>query len=502
MDDEDDFFIRKPLSNKPKSKRKAQPLAKVASSSSYTSNGAAQPGSSAPVASSSQSANTAQVVGDSDDEDAVVMATDVDEDDDDAVMSSSDFYASDDSDATAARRAKRAKKKHLKKTTLPRGLQDFDLRKSQEPSSSSSAATFFDARSEGRSTGATSMYGASERTNGKGKVDGAINGKQREASLTPPPDVSPERRAMAVNLVHQTFQIPSSFGGPPLPIANHTASATARVTRSTRNSATPAFGQDIASTSTTTFPPAASRSHGQVDVDADTQLDLAPELALLLPGPENKDKREKARRIIEERRKQRELERARQQAASSQAATSSSQRGSQFARVQSAPQVRLARSSAPKDGNDTDDSVELVENPIRKATTSPGRTRSSATGTQANDAVIVIDDSDDESAPPATRTNGTGANRHSPPPSPPPTEAPAETLSLTLQSKVGSMIVKVTPTTLLSRLVEHFHKEKKVNSKIKVASIRVAFDGDHFKQSQTVGDMGVEDEDQIELTWA
>ncbi len=144
-------------------------------------------------------------------------------------------------------------------------------------------------------------------------------------------------------------------------------------------------------------------------------------------------------------------------------------------------------------------------NPIRKATTSPRRRRSSATnasGTHSTDAVIVIDDSDDESAPSATRPNGTGANGHSPPPSPPPTEAPAETLSLTLQSKVGSLIVKVTPTTLLTRLVEHFHKEKKVDSKIKVASIRVAFDGDHFKQSQTVGDMGVEDEDQIELTWA
>ncbi len=102
------------------------------------------------------------------------------------------------------------------------------------------------------------MDGATERTNGRGKADGAANGKQREASLTPPPDVSPERRAMAVNLVHQTFQIPSSFGIPPLPTANHTASASGRVTRSTRNSATPAFGLDVASTSTTALPPAAS----------------------------------------------------------------------------------------------------------------------------------------------------------------------------------------------------------------------------------------------------
>ncbi|KAF6766819.1 Rad60/SUMO-like domain protein [Kalmanozyma brasiliensis GHG001] len=506
MDDDDvGFFDRRRKPSKPKSKPKEKPLTNLPSSSGAkagsASTSATQGSSSAAVASSSQSAAPAKSPEISYDHyEIFTLGGDKDDNDDEeeTVMSSSDVYNSDDSDAPKTRQPKRRKHKHV--TNLSGwALEAINRHASQEPSSSSSATTFFDARSELNSTGGTSTD--LEKAGSTKQANGVPSGRKREDSLTPPPQVSPEKKAMALDLVDRTmgskFKLSTSAVAAG-PSSTNAASASNRVTRSTRSSATPAFGQDPAPISTQGPSSAIAGAEAPDDVDAANEVDFCPELARLLPGEKNRRIREQAKARLEEKRKQQELERTRQQAAS-QASASSSQRGAQFARVQSAPQARIAEAIEVNDGNDTDNSVELVGRPIRRASASPRRSRSSG---QAHDAVIVIDDSDDEPAPSATvsRPNGTNAKRTSP--SPPPAETPGETLSLTIQSKAGSLVVNVTPTTLLSRLVQHFHEKKELGDSVKVDSIKISFDGEPVKQSQTVGDMGVEDEDQIDFSWS
>lgn len=114
---------------------------------------------------------------------------------------------------------------------------------------------------------------------------------------------------------------------------------------------------------------------------------------------------------------------------------------------------------------------------------------------------IIIDDSDDDptpSNPTMARTNTSHRTSASPPAC-----NPTETLSLTLQSKLGSMAVTVTPTTLLSRIIEHFHHTKLTNhASVHPHAIKISFDGFAYTPNQTVQDMDVEDGDQIELSWS
>ncbi|TKY90713.1 hypothetical protein EX895_000711 [Sporisorium graminicola] len=529
MDDDVDFFTRKPMANRFKSKQKAKLLSKAAAS---TSNGITQRTASTAAASSSQYAASAQQVGDVDSPDVAVdvdVLEDEDEDEDgdeNAALSNSDAdIPSDDSDASAKRRAKRRKKRHAK--TLPAwASQGNHVRPSQEPSSSSSSAVFLDAET-GTDGNTSSRLGPDKRAatgSTSANANGSGNGRARGVSLTPPPPISPEKLYLAHELVNRTMA--SKFGtstasattwassAPALSSSNDSASGPRRATRRMRNSATPSFGQDVAAagSSTVLSPTAATRDDD--DDDANGQVHWDPDLARLMRGENARHIREQARREQQEReekRKQRELERIRQQPSSLPG--SSSQRSTHFGRTQSAPQTTIqARSSAANGGNESDDSVEFVARPGRKASTPPCRTRSNtntragaATQTAAapkNDAIVVIDsDSDDDQE--SSKGNGTtaGAAAHDPSPSSPPAiEAAGETLALSLQSKVGSISVTVTPTTLLCRIIQHFH-DKKLDSSVKVESMRIMFDGFAYKPDQTVGDMDVEDGDQIELSW-
>ncbi|KAJ9476697.1 Epsin-1 [Pseudozyma hubeiensis] len=528
MDDEVDFFTRKPLSGRSKLKSKARPLAKVASTSSVklttSSNDiAAHPTSSASptVGSSSQSATTAPLhVANSDDEGTTITIMDTmeeeDDDDEQTIMYSSDVdIASDDSHASEKRRAKRRKKKHVK--TLPAwASQGVFRRPSQDPSSSMSDPSSFDARSgltgddvkatQSSSSGRT----ASNATPQKGKAK--ANGRQRGVSLTPPPAPSPEKLKMARELVNTT--IAKKFGNSnpsaaassnSVALSSSNDSSSRRVTRNTRSSATPAFGQDIPSNTSSVLSPGSSKHvDDDDDVDMNGSIHWDPDLARLMRGENAKHIREQARREQQERderRRQREQERQRQQPASSQRSTQSG------SRTQSAPQLPTTAAKVAANGvNDSDDEVQFVPRPPRKlSSSSPRRTRSSTT-TASNVDAIVIQDSDDEDPTP-TKPNGTspsaaaGASRDSSSPSP--SAPPAgETLSLTLQSKLGSMPVTVTPTTLLSRIISHFHTTKLSTSNVPPTAVKITFDGFAYKPTQTVQDMDVEDGDQVELTWS
>ncbi|CDS02054.1 hypothetical protein [Sporisorium scitamineum] len=489
MDDDFDFFTRKPSASRSKSKAKLKAPPKVANGSA--SNGITQPISSATAASTSQSAATVQLVGD---EDGPAVATNVDalEDDDDEdvdiMLSSSDEdYPSDYSSASTRRKAKRRKKRHAK--TLPAwASQGIYRRPSQEPSSLSSNSAFLDAPSG--SAVKTSQLGSdmtADTDSPSSEANGTANGRARRVSLTPPPPPSPEKLYRARQLVNRTIASKfcsstassttrSASSVPALSSSNDSASGSRRVLRSTRNSATPAFGRDVA---------VAGRSTNAKHI---------------------REKARREQREREEKRKQPELERIRQQPSSLPG--SSSPRSAQFGRTQSAPQTRA---SAANDRNESDDSVEYVARPARKASMSPHRTRSSTTTTSTaaaashsnnNGAILIIDDDLDEDGQASSKPNGSAAaSTYEPSPSPPPAqEAAGETLALTLQSRLGSIPVTVTPTTLLSRIIQHFH-EKKLDSSVKVESVRVMFDGFAYKPDQTVGDMDVEDGDQIELSW-
>ncbi|GAC93312.1 epsin-1 [Pseudozyma hubeiensis SY62] len=527
MDDEVDFFTRKPLPGRSKLKSKARPLAKVASTSSVklttiSNDFIAHPASSASptVVSSSQSATTAPLhIDNSDDEGTTITIMDTMEEDDDddeqTIMYSSDVdIASDDSHASEKRRAKRRKKKHVK--TLPAwASQGVFRRPSQDPSSSLSDPSSFDVRSDltgddVKSTQATSSGKmASNATPQKDKAKS--NGRQRGVSLTPPPAPSPEKLKMARELVNTT--IAKKFGNPNPSAATASSSAalsssndssSRRVTRSTRSSATPAFGQDVPSNNSSTLSPGSSKHVDEDDVDTNGSIHWDPDLARLMRGENAKHIREQARREQQERderRKQREQERQRQQPASSQRSTQSS------SRTQSAPQLPTTTARPAANGVDgSDDEVQFVPRPPRRLSSSPRRTRSSTTtASTSNVDAIVIQDSDDEEPTP-TKPNGTsfsaaaGAARDSPSPSP--SAPPAgETLSLTLQSKLGSMPVTVTPTTLLSRIISHFHSTKLSTSNVPPTAVKITFDGFAYKPTQTVQDMDVEDGDQVELTW-
>ena len=500
MDDEVDFFTRRPLSNKSKAKAKAKPkaLASALNGSLFKAGEAsgshlAQPTSSATSTSTSAVAAVIQLES-SDDEDHIDMLQDNlvdDDDDDDAVLLSSDLdVASDDSDASAKRRAKRRKKRHAK--TLPAwASQGHYTRPSQEPSSSYITVVDDALPSSSRSNGAST----DTAQNAKAGTDASTKSSRRArgVSLTPPPPPSPEKLSMARELVNRT--IASKFGTAPqtsttIASSSSTDSASRRATRSTRNSATPAFGQDL----TSAVPGGAPRTADDED-DETTHVHWDPDLARLMRGENAKHLREQAKREQQERderRRHRELERLRQQPSS---LPGPSQRQSAFARTQSAPQTRILVA----DGGESDDSVEYVPR-LTKPASSPRRTRSAAAHTAA--ACIVIDDSDDDTTlPSASHTNnrsgddgsdGGGGG-----------EGAGETLSLTLQSKLGAMPVTVTPTTKLQTIIAHWHAQKLSDfGGVKVANVRVSFDGFGYTPNQTVQDMDVEDGDQIELSWS
>ncbi|SPO21075.1 uncharacterized protein UTRI_00552 [Ustilago trichophora] len=507
MDDDVDFFTRKPPPVRSKSKPKA--LAKAVNDAARNagegSSRITQPPSSAHASSAPTSTSAAgQLVTSDDRRDEVDMLEDdldeEDEEDDAVLLSSDEEIASDDSDASAKRRAKRRKKRHAR--TLPAwASQGVYRRPSQEPSSSGTAvfsdAVLSSSRSDGVTTSASQKANASDGTNNKSKG----NGRTRGVSLTPPPPPSPEKLSMARELVNRT--IASKFGSSATsnvasstisPPSSSTDSASLRATRSTRASATSAFGQDVAQSASSALSPSARRHND--DEDLTSQIHWDPDLARLIRGENAKHIREQAKREQQERderRKQRELERIRQQPSS---LPGSSQRQGQFARTQSAPQTRSTAIRVADDG-DSDDSVEFVPR-LSRPSTSPRRTRSSTASQPKKEAVIVIDDSDDDGN--ISKRNPANGTAHSPSPPPATAEPEGEKLSLTLQSKLGSLSVTVTPTTKLLTIINHFHKQK-LNDAVKPESIRLTFDGFGYKPEQTVADMDVEDGDQVELSW-
>lgn len=466
MDDDVDFFTRKPA--KPRSKAKPRPIARstngsgdgIAGPSSST-----QPPSSAFVACTSASKSTHPVNGLKEDDDVMeIMDTD-DEDDEDIVATSSDVGGmSDDSDASARRRAKRRKKKHTK--ILPAwASQGVFRRPSQEPTSSAPSSV----DTATKPANGTSISRSSAEKDGNAEANG--NGRGRQVSLTPPPDVSPEKLSMAQQLVSNVlsskFPFSSSTTTASVPAVAPTAGPS--TTRATRSSATPG--------------PTASATLDEDDA-ANSGIHWDPDLARLMRGENAKHIREQAKREQEERdrkRKERELERIRNQPPSQP--VGQTQRGG-MGRTQSAPQTAFLR---VQEDEDSDASVEFV--PVHRPTTSPLK-RSTRSSTSTAAAPIEIVDSDDD-IPLATAR----------PPSPPPVPESAETLTLTLRSKIGSQEVTVTPQTLLSKIVAHFHEKMLSGKGVKVGSIKVMFDGFGFKGGQRVEEMDVEDGDQVELSW-
>lgn len=263
--------------------------------------------------------------------------------------------------------------------------------------------------------------------------------RARGVSLTPPPPPSPEKLSMARELVSKV--IGSKFS---------TARAEpARGGRQTRNSATPG---------------AAEAGAAMVE-DAEEPIRWEPDLARLMRGEDKRHLREQAKREQQEREERR---RQRQPPAAAPPRANGRTRASQ---------------AVVLDGNDTDTSFEELP---RLSTRSP--TKRSVRAKPASEPVVVEDSSDDEapaSAPAAT--NGGGEEQ--------------ETLSLTLQSKLGSLGVTVTPTTRLATILAHFlthHPQLTV----RVDQMRATFDGYAYTAAQTIADMDVEDADQVEITWS
>ncbi|GAK62179.1 uncharacterized protein PAN0_001d0377 [Moesziomyces antarcticus] len=263
--------------------------------------------------------------------------------------------------------------------------------------------------------------------------------RARGVSLTPPPPPSPEKLSMARELVSKV--IGSKFS---------TARAEpARGGRQTRNSATPG---------------AAEAGAAMVE-DAEEPIRWEPDLARLMRGEDKRHLREQAKREQQEREERR---RQRQPPAAAPPRANGRTRASQ---------------AVVLDGNDTDASFEELP---RLSTRSP--TKRSVRAKPASEPVVVEDSSSDEapaSAPAAT--NGGGEEQ--------------ETLSLTLQSKLGSLGVTVTPTTRLATILAHFlthHPQLTV----RVDQMRATFDGYAYTAAQTIADMDVEDADQVEITWS
>lgn len=522
MDDDVDFFTRKPLASKPKSRFKPKAAAKpVNGAASSHVPDAASSSSSASATSATTSAAARTLNGKTseahithhieveDDEDDVDIDED-DDDDDDIVLSSSDMdVSSDDSNASAKRRVKRRKKKRHK--TLPVwASQGVYRRPSQEPCFSSSNPALHDARegasalpSSSRSNGSTGHDASSVRPEPNDNQGEHLhsNGRARRLSLTPPPPPSPEKLSMARDLATRT--IASKFGSTsirPAPSKSTTEAATSsfstldaatsgfgRPTRSTRSSTTPAVGQDGAGASAS----ALAHVQGQAratDVDGDEDEDEAGsqiqwdlDLARLMRGQNAKRIREQAKREQEEReakRRQRELERLRTQPSSLPGA--SQQRQGQFSRTHSAPQTTAIDNDANTD-NESDHSIQLVPRPV-KSTLPP---------LAATESVIVIadSDSDEEEADTAPRLGSS-------------IEADSATLGLTVQSKLGALPVTVTPSTRLETIMAHFHAQRVAQlANVPVDKMRIMFDGFAYTPAQAVRDMDVEDGDQLELVW-
>lgn len=496
MDDDVDFFTHKPVLNR---KSKAKSKASSRAVNGVNGNAVAGPSkSSPPIVSSAAPRSTLHKHGVLKDygDDEVMGVIDIDDDDDeddeeeDTVFASSDVeILSDDSDASAKRAAKRRKKKHTK--LLPKWASSGAYRRpSQEPTSSATVdSTLSGALSSDLTNGSSASDAASgskEASNGNGGSP-TRNGRPRRVSLTPPPPPSPEKLSMARDLVSNV--IGSKFRVTTDSLTASSTNANGAERRQTRQS------------SMNPMSPSSTTIDDDDDGLANDGIQWDPDLARLMRGSNAKSIREEARRQQEEReaqRKQRELARIQQQQASLQA--QSSQHSSQISRTQSAPQTRSTTVRAAADEGDSDTSVELV---LRLRSSPRKRTQSATTAapiTQQD--VIEIDDSDDEQpSRPATQARS---------PSPPPAEAEPEeeeeTLSLTLQSKVGPLNVTVVQTTQLSKIIEHFHSKKLAENSatagVKVANIKIMFDGYAYKANQTVGDMDVEDGDQVEITWS
>jgi len=62
--------------------------------------------------------------------------------------------------------------------------------------------------------------------------------------------------------------------------------------------------------------------------------------------------------------------------------------------------------------------------------------------------------------------------------------------------------VKVKPTTQIQRLLDHYVQlHKKEIPKDNLKSIRIRFDGEWINPKSTVGELGLEDDDQIDVIW-
>lgn len=538
MDDDDDvdFFLRKPLASKSKPKPKAKALISVASSSSSnaagTSSGNAHARLSVAASCSSDCAALApELIEISDDEGStevvqidLIEGEDEDEDEELAVLYSSEVSIdSDDSDADQ-RRTKRRRSKKKRIHTLPAWASHGVYRqRSQEACSSSASADAADAadvdtRPESINKHVSCTQTASKALQTQTQPD--TNTRARRESLTPPPAPSAEKLEMARELVNRT--IASKFG-------TSASSATAGAAATTSWSSTglssnsvfasrcriptagptdatiPAYGQPhLAADPSSGLSAGASRRDCDDEVGVNEQIDWDPDLARLMRGEKAKHIREKARRLQQERDQRRRQLQAERQRSESQSAQSAAETWAQFARTQSAPQQPTMTSATRHDVIDSDDEVEFIARPPNRNAASRRRARSSVPTTIApstNIDTIIIDDSDDDptpSNPTTARTNTSHRTSASPPAC-----NPTETLSLTLQSKLGSMAVTVTPTTLLSRIIEHFHHTKLTNhASVHPHAIKISFDGFAYTPNQTVQDMDVEDGDQIELSWS
>lgn len=80
-----------------------------------------------------------------------------------------------------------------------------------------------------------------------------------------------------------------------------------------------------------------------------------------------------------------------------------------------------------------------------------------------------------------------------------------ERLNVIMKGGVGGAlqaIVRVKPSTSMKKLLDHFkdtHKDAIPKGKLK--SVRIRFDGDWLDPSATVADVGIEDEEQVDVVW-
>ena len=70
------------------------------------------------------------------------------------------------------------------------------------------------------------------------------------------------------------------------------------------------------------------------------------------------------------------------------------------------------------------------------------------------------------------------------------------------EAGVLQCLVKVKPTTKIKKLLDHYTQTHKASiPKARLKSVRIRFDGDSIDPNTTVGDVGIEDGEQMDVVW-